>query len=289
MFGPGKVDEYIKRLENPTFVHGPDCQPILPPTHVGKTIQTLLEKGILFTSNQRKKWSPKSDIVRGWNMADFWEQTTWPRDSSGGGNTRFGFPVKESFEDLEAMGAVRVLAPPSKRPLQRQYVPSTPLIDREPSTSSPTSPEEVGEHQQLPTQQKNPFVKDIAGVRGMQQDIMNAQLDCLLFLSAKFCKTCKSINPLYTRMARLAMEEPSDDPTKIKITFAKAEASGMSGKELGKALEVDAVPAFILFRKGEQFGTPLSVSKLPSKKIDRALALLQSGSEWDPSILEEES
>ena len=72
------------------------------------------------------------------------------------------------------------------------------------------------------------------------------------------------------------------------VVYAKAEASGRYGKELGKALEVDAVPAFVLFRKGEMFGSPLSASKLPSRKITRALHLLESGAQWDPDILKEE-
>jgi hypothetical protein len=82
-------------------------------------------------------------------------------------------------------------------------------------------------------------------------------------------------------MARIAKEEG-------EVVFAKAETSGRWGKELGRYLEVEAVPAFILFRKGARYGSALSVSKLPSKKIDRALQLLESGAEWDPDVLKED-
>mmetsp|Transcript_6536 Transcript_6536/g.11253 ORF Transcript_6536/g.11253 Transcript_6536/m.11253 type:complete len:109 (+) Transcript_6536:1-327(+) len=102
-------------------------------------------------------------------------------------------------------------------------------------------------------------------------------------MSAKFCKTCRSINPIYTRMARLNQENENSN-----ISFIKAEASGAMGKELGRHLSVRAVPSFVFFRKGKRFGIPLSVSKLPSKKIDKALELLASGSDWDDSILDED-
>ena len=88
---------------------------------------------------------------------------------------------------------------------------------------------------------------------------------------------------MYTRMARLNQESDSSN-----ISFVKAETSGEMGKALGRYLSVQAVPAFVLFRNGEQFGVPLSVSKLPSKKIDRALDLLASGAPWDGSILDAE-
>jgi thiol-disulfide isomerase/thioredoxin len=131
--------------------------------------------------------------------------------------------------------------------------------------------------------QDNPYVLNVLGVEGMQSEIVDGEMDCIMFMSAKFCKTCRSINPMYTRMARLNQE--SENPV---ISFVKAEASGPMGKALGRYLEVQAVPAFVLFRKGKRFGVPLSVAKLPSRKIDRALELLASGSDWDDSILDEE-
>ena len=83
-------------------------------------------------------------------------------------------------------------------------------------------------------------------------------------------------------MARLGKE--SSRP----IVFAKAETSGRWGKELGRYFGVEAVPAFLMFRKGQRFGSPMSVSKLPSRKIDRALELLESGAPWDPNVLRED-
>lgn len=81
-------------------------------------------------------------------------------------------------------------------------------------------------------------------------------------------------------MARMSQEE-----TQSEVVYAKVETSGRWGKEVGRYLGVDAVPNFILFRKGQRFGSPLSVSRLPSKKIDQAIQLLESGADWDPDVL----
>jgi hypothetical protein len=45
--------------------------------------------------------------------------------------------------------------------------------------------------EQKKTGQANPYVLDIIGVRGIQEEIAEKELDCLLFLSATWCKTCK--------------------------------------------------------------------------------------------------
>jgi thiol-disulfide isomerase/thioredoxin len=125
----------------------------------------------------------------------------------------------------------------------------------------------------------NPFIMEIDGVSSLSQDILNNdEKDSVLFLSANYCRTCKAIAPAYTRFARL---NQADD-----VMFAKADTSGKAGKELGQLLNVNAVPLFVFFRKGERFGTPLSINKLPSKKLDLALEFLTSGAKWDSAALE---
>jgi hypothetical protein len=220
---------------------------------------------VIFSEQQRKKVQQKSNIVRGWSLGDFWEQTSWPKDSAGTGSVRYGLPVVED-RDLDEEPLLSA-APGRPQRLDKTYEEFDP----------------DGKVKPAPTpDQENPFVRNVAGVSGMQDEIMDASKDSILFLSARFCKTCKTISPLYTRMARMSKDADSS------TLFAKAETSGPWGKELGRFLEVDAVPAFVLFRDGKRYGSPLSVSRLPSKKIERAIELLESGADWDPSILKEE-
>jgi thioredoxin-like negative regulator of GroEL len=124
------------------------------------------------------------------------------------------------------------------------------------------------------------YVMSIRGVDGLQRDIIAAEKDCLLFLSAPWCRTCRYLTPLYTRMAR---ENSSE------VTFAKADVTGKIGKALGKALQVDAVPTFVLFRQGQVYGSPLAISRLPSKKLEQAIDYLANGMEWDNVLIAEDS
>ena len=269
--GPGKADDYARRVGQPTFVSGnPECEMILPWSRVGKTVETLLESGVVFSAKLRQK--VYKSAIRGWALNDFWEQSTWPRDSAGSAQVRFGMPV---LDDPDIDDEPMISEPPYIRGTRRI---STGRLSAYEAFDFSTK-EEDSEAPPKPVQD-NPFINEVAGVHGIQTEIIDNKLDCILFLSAKFCKTCKVISPQYTRMARLAQEE-----TQSEVVYAKVETSGKWGKEVGRFLGVDAVPNFILFRKGERFGSPMSVSRLPSKKIDIAIHLLESGAEWDPSVL----
>lgn len=70
------------------------------------------------------------------------------------------------------------------------------------------------------------------------------------------------------------------------ILFAKADATGEVGKDLSRLLKVDAVPAFLLFRRGRRFGPAMSISRMPSKKLDAAIEMLQSGRDWDAQAIQ---
>jgi hypothetical protein len=267
--GPGKADAYAKQAGRPGFVeNNPDFAPIPPPEDIGTSITTLLGKGVIFSQQARKKLYDKSDVVRGWSLADFWENTRWPRDSSVSSDVRFGLPVT-GVDDIEEDDPMLAEAP--SRSFERIAVRK--LLQNDDDDDNAEAPQ---------LEQNNPHVYQINGVSGMQSNIMDPEKDCILFLSAKFCKTCKSLNQKYTRLARI--EKENDSP----VFFAKAEMGTSWGKKLGRALEVDVVPSFVLFRKGKRFGSSLSVNDLPSKKIGRALELLESGKDWDPMILKEE-
>jgi thioredoxin-like negative regulator of GroEL len=156
------------------------------------------------------------------------------------------------------------------------------MVAEPPSVKSAGKYQQEREHtlrEQAKADANNPYVMSVHGVDGLQRDIIAAEKDCLLFLSAPWCRTCRYLSPGYTRMAR---------ETSAQVTFAKADATGNIGKALGKALEVDAVPAFVLFRQGEVFGSPLSVSRLPSRKLQQAVDCLATGMEWDDSLLDED-
>jgi thiol-disulfide isomerase/thioredoxin len=237
---------------------------------LGSTVESLLNAGVIFPSRARDNLHQKSKSIRGWTLGDFWEQSTWPRDSSGSAQIRFGLPV---VEDPNLDEEPLLAEPPSRR------VGATKSLYEQFDFGAK---EDYLEEAPPPPVQENPFVFQVAGVQGVRTEIMEEELDCILFLSAKFCKTCKAINPQYTRMARMGKESSRS------IVFAKAETSGRWGKELGRYFGVEAVPAFLMFRKGQRFGSPLSVSKLPSRKIDRALELLESGAPWDPDVLRED-
>lgn len=272
--GPRQADEYAKRVGQQPPNNAAECQPVVPWSNLGSTVEAMLNAGVVFSSKSRDKLYQKSKVVRGWNLGDFWEQSTWPRDSAGNAQIRFGLPVMED-PDLEEE---RMIAEAPSRPGIKRVSTSSAYGDFDFSAVD-------GDELEGPPKpvQDNPFVYQVAGVQGVKAEIMEEGLDCILFLSAKFCKTCRSIDPQYTRMARIAKEEQGGI-----TTYAKAETSGKWGKELGRYLGVDAVPAFILYRNGQRFGSPLSVSRLPSRKIDRALSLLQSGAAWDPDVLKEE-
>jgi thiol-disulfide isomerase/thioredoxin len=278
--GPGKTDMYSEKVGNLAFLaQSKDSQPLLPPKSIGNTLEKLLGNGVIFAEKQREKIaSKKSKAVRGWTLTDFWESTSWPRDSSGTGTVRYGLPVREELgEEDEFM----ISESPYRQEQARAVVDQDDVDEigdfglKEAKKSSSVKNQAI---------QNNPYVLNVLGVEGMRSEIVENQMDCIMFLSAKFCKTCRTINPMYTRMARMSQENDNSN-----VSFVKAEASGEMGKALGRYLSVQAVPAFVLFRNGEQFGTPLSVSKLPSKKIDRALELLASGAPWDDSILDDEN
>jgi len=242
LWGPNKAAAYQREVKSSILPRrSSKYQDVPVPDGFGQsTLQTLLDEGIIF-SDSKKTNGP---IFRGWTLEDFWEFVSWPRDSSGSVNSRFGLPVIDDVENIRNEEEEKNFQEEKESPAE--------------------------------TISKIPFVKDIHGIDSLQNNIVSTKLDCVLFLSAPFCRTCKVITPQYARMARLAEEEYEGT-----ITFAKADAMGKAGKDLGRSLQVETVPTFIIFRRGERFGSPISVSKLPSKELDLAVYYLRSGMEWD--------
>jgi len=256
LFGPNKVKTYEQSIPNNLASLPISTFPFqFGPT----TLQKLLNQNVLFT-NTKIITSHKTYLLRTWSLKDFWELTNWPRDADAIRDTRFGLP---SLNDLD------------------QYDIFSPVIQITASQNAQPS------NQQNP--KTNPYVLEIQGIQALNQHIQSQHdPNTLLFLSARYCRTCKSIAPKFTRMAQRQKQRQEDQSTQRFLTFAKAETNGQLGKELAKALDVIAVPAFVMFRNGKRYGSTISVSKLPSKKLDTAIEYLTSGMDWDHKVLEVE-
>lgn len=196
-------------------------------------------------------------------MKDFWEEASWPRDSSGTG-VRYGF-VTEEEEDLDALFRAEQLQMQQRRPGASAE-----------RTLDPAEEAELDE--QAKEDRQNPYVKQIVGVEGLAEHITSQRKSCVVFVAMRSCRTCKGINPVFTKIAR---EHGSD------LMFAKADATGSVGKALGRQLGVDAVPSFVLFRNGIRYGA-VSTSKLPSDKLTKAIVDLEAGKDFDLSLQEDD-
>ena len=59
------------------------------------------------------------------------------------------------------------------------------------------------------TQVRNPLVMDVVESlsRDLREEVVDMEKDTVLFVSAPYCKLCRQINPAYTSLARISMEE----------------------------------------------------------------------------------
>jgi thiol-disulfide isomerase/thioredoxin len=123
---------------------------------------------------------------------------------------------------------------------------------------------------------------DVDSLAELKEAVVNEEKDCVLFVSAPYCKVCRKVDPLFTRMARISMEEK-----KSGVVFAKTSTGGTGGKQLTFTLEIDSVPTFVLFKKGQRYGEPLRV-KLPSEELDLAIQYLEGDKEWDAEVFQKD-
>ena len=113
-------------------------------------------------------------------------------------------------------------------------------------------------------------------MEGLADNILARRRSSVVFVSMRSCRTCKRIDPMFTKMAR---------ECENGLMFAKADMAGMGGKILGRQLGVVAVPAFVLFRDGIRYGA-VSTSKLPSDRLSKAIRDLENGEDFDTSLEE---
>ena len=170
LFGPGKANAHVKSMESISSTK--KCMNIIPSSGFGpSTLQVLLENNILFSSSKNAN---KAVAVRGWELKDFWEETSWPRDSSGTG-VRYGLPVVEEKDDDEDLKELLRI-----EQLQRR----TRL-----GTEGGMDDKEV--QKQSKVDERNPFVTQIVGVDGLADNIISKQRDSVVFVAMRSCRTCK--------------------------------------------------------------------------------------------------
>ena len=274
LWGPGKVKHYHSQLLSST-THGPattTVRMVAPPPHIGATVQTLLQAGLVWTTQNSAKQRQSTPQVRSWDLARYMETTLWPSDNRGTATTRYGFPVPgtTSFDDNDDEEEEMILEPP----LTAGRI-STTTPDNDSSSRSGTT-----------IVSKSPYIRRMDTVRELQR-IEEEQLDCVLLLSAKFCRACKKMQLPYNTMARrrhnpeakATQDNNHNHKNEKSLVFCQAEASGHAGKLVGRALGIDAVPTFVLYRQGQRYGDPLSITRLPSNQLEQALEALLDGSE----------
>ena len=107
----------------------------------------------------------------------------------------------------------------------------------------------------------NSYAMKMTGVPDLQTHIaLSTDKSCVLFFTASYYQTCKRITPQFNCMAQIDVEEQNGD-----VTFTKAENSGEQGNVIGRELELDAVPTFVMFWNGKRCGSAISVSQSPNK------------------------
>lgn len=225
------------------------------PSNYNVILQQLFNNNIIFPSDSNEMGAHKNKnvFVRGCSFPDYAEIEIWPSYTVDGAPLRFGFP------------AAKELALETK--IDKMMAGNT--VDMEVTNKRA---------------QRNPYVASLESLKDVRSWIIEEKKDAVVFFAAPYCKTCRSINPLYTRMARISKDVKGD----AEFLFAKASITGKAGKQLTFTFNIDSVPTFVLFRQGKQFGDPFGIVKLPSKRLGKALDCLKSGHDWDPDILKDD-
>lgn len=227
---------------------------------------------------------------QGWSWAGYWETTLWPTDTSGG---MFGYPTNEREdeddeeeeedydEDETATGLVNQLLREQREQTKKkeeEVLPATGLVDRllreqrdqqkaaELEAQAASSPVVGGSR-----------VTPIVSRQDLQTHIVSAQSTSVVLFTAPFCRTCRYLKPLYNRLAGQQQD--------IQF-FIVPDAATPSGKDLSRLLNVDAVPAIVLFRRGRRWGQTMSLSSIPDPRLTQSLEWLRTDQDWDQAALE---
>ena len=282
LFGPGKVNSYVKSTTSNTSKSNSNnnsnkCLNLIQSPGFGpSTLQVLLENNVIYYSNNKNK---ESISIRKWEIQDFWEETSWPRDNSGTG-IRYGLPVlsDDDDDDDELDESFRNIDQPLSWAVKQQR--QQKLGTR---VGSVGGMDEQEVQKQTIVDNTNPYVTQIVGIDGLATNIIYPRRNSVVFVAMRSCRTCsKSINTMYTKLAR-----DRDTKGDTNILFAKADATGSTGRALGKQLGIVAVPSFVLFRNGLRYGAVFT-SKLPNDRLDQAIRDMEAGKDFDVSLEEDE-
>jgi thiol-disulfide isomerase/thioredoxin len=272
LFARDSVIRYQREVESKSSTASPKgvIPSVPPPRNFGATVQSLLNQNVVYPagSNEVGSQGKKSTFVRGWSLTDLTEMKSWPRASEGAG--RFGFPmidlkarrirpVKETKKD-NAPVAEKIAADDATKhdavvavasPTSELLTSSESMME---TTTNATSTKQIKVITNKSTT-KNPYVTTIHSASELNQNIVEARRNCILFLTASYCQKCKRLTPQFQRMARKSSES-TDAASKTKnnaVSFAHVDISaGPKGKQLGKLLNVEKVPSVIIFRNGKQ-------------------------------------
>jgi len=244
--GPGKVKQYsegvVSAVER-SLVSGELSFRGIDVDGASLILQSLIDAG---ATNDDRNVKSNEVNVRGGDVRDLWEQTTWPRDSEGM-NVRFGFPPPVGFGDeednedeVEGEG--------------EEYEKEMALIiegsmELEEERSPPGA---SGFGSGSGSGSTSASVTSVKNISDVSSEISDNNENAVLFLSAPWCRTCKYMTPSFNRLSR---QEP-------EVKFCKVSISSEEGKEVSRLLGVEVVPSFVFFRDGKVIGDPVSTSKV---------------------------
>ena len=250
LFAREPVLKYQKEVEQ-TDISSNELLRFPAPSNYGPVLEKLMESNIFFPTDRNENGSheQKSSFVRGCSFPDYAEGEIWPSDLIDDAAVRYGFP---------GIGELTLEAKVEK--LMGNDVSKTIVKEKK--------------------KQKNPFVMELDSLGDLREEIVEKKKNAVLFVSAPYCKLCRVINPVYTRMARISIEEENND-----LSFAKASSAGKTGKQMTAVLGIESVPTFLLFKAGEQYGEPFGATKLPSAVLDTAIDNLLNDKDWDSTLM----
>eukprot|EP00984_Skeletonema_dohrnii_P029714 scaffold20560_cov93-Skeletonema_dohrnii-CCMP3373.AAC.2 len=271
LFARDAVIRYQEEVESRRSTSSKGVIPsVPPPKNFGVTMQSLLDKNVIFPagSNEVGSQGDKSTFVRGWSLSDLTELKTWPRASEGAG--RFGFPVIDlNAPRIRPVKETKKVIAPAVEKIVAEDANKDNAYEEESPTSELTSSESMMETTVNATSTRqikvtkssskkvssNPYVTTISSASELNQNIVEARRNCILFLTASYCQKCKRLTPQFQRIARKSSDsDPSANSSSANdVLFAHVDISaGPKGKQLGKLLNVEKVPSVIIFQNGNQ-------------------------------------